>query len=309
MQQLFAIFTHSFIIWARNFSLVYVVLLGLLLIGLLTPKELAAGSELHLLLLMGSLMLVMAAFLAGWFNMIATAVRRYFEQISKATTPSAADALLENWSLLKFFLSGISLHLLPVIAHFLIAGGLLFLLSLSLYPLIPKVLPIFQKLVATGTFNQAQLLQLPAPQRALIEQFSFGVMKVMLGVMAFNFLVALWPAQVMLYEENIFKAYLQSVMRFFRDPFRFTLIVGLWIGAQFFFLFLPALAGGNVFLGVIIQLSGLMVNIYLIITLFVYVLQTSQRPVCIQEVENEPSEPDSDNESDDDDSKPNPPLF
>jgi hypothetical protein len=301
MQLLLSVFSNSFVIWARNFSLVYVILLGMLLIGFVTPREIGAGTDTQLLLMLGSLILLMAAFMAGWFNMIAAACRRYFERAPGEKGTPRQD-FMENLSLFKYFLSGVSLHFLSVALNFVISGVILFLLSFSLQGILPKVLPVFQRLLQSDISDPAQqLLSLPAEERVLVEQFSFTVFRLVLLFAVFSLLTALWPAYVTQFGDNIFKAYWHSLRRFFKDPFRFLFIAGLFVVSQLLFPLVSAAFSGNIILGTLAQLSGLLFNIYMMIVLFVYALQTSNRPLCIQEAEGEQSDK---TDSDDQDSQP-----
>lgn len=239
--------------------------------------------------------------------MIAAACRRYFER-SPLTKTSPKNDFMENLSLFKYFLSGISLHFLPVAINFILIGLLLFSLSfvLSMLPLFNKVVPIFQELIKNGPVDQTQfLLNLPPEQRVILENFSFVFFEILLVIAVFNFLTTLWPAYVTQYGDNIFKAYWHSVRRFLKDPFRFLFIAGLFIASQIFFYILSAIFAGNILLGALTQLGGLLFNIYAMITLFVYTLRTDNRPLCIQETEGEPEPPDdSDNEASDQDEPP-----
>ncbi|HEY9746611.1 MAG TPA: hypothetical protein V6C99_10380, partial [Oculatellaceae cyanobacterium] len=195
---------------------------------------------------------------------------------------------------------------------FIVTGAVFLLLSLTLHPLLNKALPILRQLLESNAQPTPQdLLGLPAEQQALISQLSLSFLQILFIFAAFNLLIALWPAYVTQYRDNLFSAYWHSLKRFFKDPIRFLLIAGLFIGSQFLFPLLSAIFSGNLFVGTIVQLSGLLLSIYLMIVLFVYAYKTSDRPLCVEESDDEeaPDKSDAMPPSDEDSDYREPPLF
>lgn len=300
MKQLFSIITDSFAIWVRNFSLVYVLLLGLMLTALLSPKEAMPSLDTRWLFMSGILLLLMGSFIAGWFNMIATACRRFIER-SKLNTSTSND-MMDNLTLFKAFLPGISMHLLSVTANFLILGGLIFLFSVLIQPLWEQNIGFIEAQVARGHFDPQALLSLPPKQLEQMQELALLFWFAFICIVVFMMLTALWPAFVTLYGDNIFKAYWQSILKFFRDPFRFLFLTALYLGSQLVFMMISAaLAPASTLLGVTIQLFGLMFSIYAMITLFMYTIRTTERPLMAEPLdEPTPKQPDDDAEDEQD---------
>jgi hypothetical protein len=282
MRQLFTLFTDSFVIWSRNFTLVYIFLLGLFLFGAILGQAGLPAMDWHWLLLGLIMLLIFAAIMAGWFNMVATACNRFLAQPREQALQPVSP--LDAFTLFRAFLPGIGQFFPNVALGYLIQIAMGVLLLLTAQPLWSKNAALLEKMATLGiderlrfleTLNQAQLLSL--------SQLSMVMLAALVVYALFAMLIMLWPAFVIYYGDNAFTACLRSIRQFFRDPLRLLAISLLLflIKVPLFFLGSSINPTGTTFslLSAGIQLLSLLVEIYAAIVLFVYVYQFVGKPI------------------------------
>jgi hypothetical protein len=148
MRQLFTLFTDSFVIWSRNFTLVYIFLLGLFLFGAILGQSGMPGMDWHWFLLAFIMLLIFAAIMAGWFNMVATACTRFLEKPREQALQPASP--VDAFSLFRSFLPGIGQFFPNIAFGYLIQIGVAVLLMLTAQPLWAKNAALLEKIASLG---------------------------------------------------------------------------------------------------------------------------------------------------------------
>ncbi len=290
MRQLFSIITDAAVIWSRNFTLMYVLLLSSLLLEVLVPRGEMPAVDWRWLLLALVLVLTFAALMAGWFSMIATACTRYLEQSDSLNEkpPSPTDP----FTLFKDFFPGIARFFPAMSVGYLLQAGVFALLFWFMAkPVWVENLPLLEKL-----YDMARQGILAPEKLSMTEQNGLvtlwlAVSGTLLCYGVFWVLTILWPAFVVYYQNNALKAHWRSLLQFCRDPLGMLAIIGLMFALQLL-LTLATLTGvilQNAFIAIIFQFLGFMAGIYSMILVFVYVRQTFGKPLV-------PTEPVSSND-------------
>lgn len=286
MSTIFRLFSDSFAVFRRNMILVYPLLLFLLLVSVLMHPESGALPTLDMkwILLIGSIILLFFAFLAGWNNMMYEACRRWVfpdktppvPASQTQTPPTGAEPFKEIFSLFGYFLPGVGEFFGSFLIGGLIQVGVALLIFYGAQTLIEQgggVPHVLEKMTALKTQAEVNtfIAGLPVTEQEQMGRFSM----VLLGAMAvygmFYLLTMLWGPYVIVHRVNVFKAYGLSMRQWVRDPLRILAIallffmvyslllllqpndMGLMLLFQFIFLFLKTLFG---------------------LVLFVYLLQT-----------------------------------
>jgi hypothetical protein len=223
--------------------------------------------------------LTIAAFLCGWFSMIAKACGNYFEAPKEKLL--SLGYIPQAFSLFREFLPGVS-RLFPAMAlgvllHTAVVMGLLW----WVHPALEKLWTLLQTLQANGN-DQMDL----TPYEPALQAISREMSKASLVYVAFSLLTMLWPAFVVYYHDNALTAYCRSAMQFLRDPLRL-------IGIGVFFFCLQAVLSLGMFtnsemVAIFSQFAGWLAEIYMAVVLFVYVYRMVGKPV--PEAAEEPAE-------------------
>jgi hypothetical protein len=295
MSLLASIFSDSFIILSRYFTLVYVFFLFLLLIGFLLPRQAEPSLDPAWIALAVVVVLIGMAFLAGWFSMITKACLNFLVGKNRITTeeePDPALPLMESFALFREFFPGIGTHFISfAIGGFLNLGvlaAILYFVQDATASMGPSI-DLMEKLARMDLpQREAEMRAMSFAQLEALSRLSLIIMGGVIGYGVFVLLTMFWPAFVILHQQNVFKAYWQSILQFFRDPFR-VIAIGL-----FFVLghVLPLLlfAGGSVFLLVMCQFLLMLLEIYTVVVLFVYVLHRIGKPAEVTDTGNTPAD-------------------
>ncbi|HEY9686878.1 MAG TPA: hypothetical protein V6C52_07900 [Coleofasciculaceae cyanobacterium] len=287
MRQLFSILGDSYVIWSRNFTLMYVVLFSWLLLNLVIPKGEMPSLDLRWGLLALVTLMMMAAIQAGWFNMIAKACIRYMDAQAKESQEPVSP--LEAFTLFREFLPGISGYFPQFTLGTIVQTGVLLLFGSMAYPAWLKNQALFQELFRIATEGSKNLPMLSMAQQQHLGEFMLIMLLALLMYALFWLITMLWPAYVILYEDNALKACWRSFMQFLRDPFRLLAISGVFLIAQF----LPALGllTGDSLVAIVFHFTGMLIEIYAFIVMFVYVYQVVGKPIIRPEPENDDALP------------------
>ncbi len=279
MRKLLTILTDSFLIWSKNITLIYVFFLGLLLLSLSVSQPEAPSLALRWILMLAVGLVLFTAIMAGWYNMVALACIRYLGTPNKSIYRERA--VIDAFTLFQAFLPGVGQFFLPVLGGYLIQWGMTVLLLVPVYPLLVKNLPLLEKLPTSDFLTLYNTLDhLPIAQ---VESLNTMILS-LLGALAvnalFSWLTLLWPAFVIVYDENPLKACYRSILQFFRDPLRLLglslLLFTIWLPLFLTSKLLVTL--NNMLLGAACELTLLLLFIYAAVSIFVYTIQTLGLP-------------------------------
>lgn len=297
MKLLLTILGDSFIIWSRNFALMYILLFLSLLVGLMMPQSENPAWELRWILLFLTILLLAAAVMSGWFHMVGRACHLYLQEAKKIRERSdspenalPANIPLQALMLFREFLPGVSRYFLSVTTALLMHLLVPFLLFLKLQPLWAANAPLMDKFykaaMATPNLNQQDLSRIFAPQELhSLEGLAMATLGALFVYGLFSMLTMLWPAYIVLYRKSAIAAYRDSIVRFFKDPLRLLLVSGVFMTLQFI-LNLGASTGASAnsfFLLIFCQFASLMLEIYMAVVIFVYVLRMAGEPTWEEE--------------------------
>lgn len=279
MQVIFTVFKQSLVIGSRNFTLVYVFLLALLLFGQLLPVGSIPAWEWKWLLLALVMLLLFSAIWAGWLNMLKLACVRSMEQFKAA--PMVKASPLEAFSLFRAFLPGIAYHFIPIALGILLHAALLLLAFWWLQPLWLENYPTLQKIMTMELQGQKAVIE----SLSIAQQIKLGELSLaMLLLFAFNLLFSLafmlWPVFVVFYDDQPFKAYWRSLNQYIKDPLRMLALAGTYVGTGFALYLIAILTAlsGIPWLFVTIQMLMLVALVQMMVTNFVYVFHTVGEP-------------------------------
>jgi hypothetical protein len=282
MRQLFNLLIDSFVIWSRNFTLVYIFLLALFVFSILLGQAGMPSLDTRWVLLGLIMLLIFAAIMAGWFNMVAAACTRFLDKPREIAMQQTSP--LDALTLFRAFLPGIGRFFPTVAMGYLIQLSIGLLLLLATQPLWGKNAALLEKMMSLDIEARIQMINsLSHAEKLSLGEFSLMLMAGMLGYGLFSLLIMLWPAFVLYYGENAFKACLRSMIQFVKDP--------LWmLGISLFFMAIKAplflLSSGVApasptqfsLAAAGIQLISFLVEIYTAIVIFVYVYQRVGKP-------------------------------
>lgn len=279
MRQLFNLLTDSFVIWSRNFTLVYIFLFGLLLFESLMSlgglPELTWQWGLFALIMF----LLFAAIMAGWFNMVGQACVRFLE-------PPRTEVLKQNYvkdafKLLGEFLPGVSQFFGPAAVVYGLHLSILLLFGWLTQDLWSQNLDLLTQTALLPIDQRAEALaNLTIPERAALGQLALTVIVGALVYSVFSMLLMLWPTFVVFYRKNGLQACLGSLAQFFRDPLKLFAIVAFILLIR-----IPlALVGSftqafSPVLGMLMQFMSLLAEVFFTIILFVYAYQFIGKPI------------------------------
>jgi hypothetical protein len=298
MPKLFRILTDTLLIWSRNFTLIYVFLLGLLLLQFFIPANEMPALEARWLMLAGVILLLFAAMMSGFYGMVALACQRFLsrprEQAVRETSPVDAITLFQG------FLPGISRFLLPVVGGYLIHIGMGALLALPMFSLLTKYAPLLQRMsLLSLDARMTMMTSLPLAEQQDFLSLSSMMLAAMLVFALFSLMAILWPAFVVYYGDNPFRACFRSMTQYFKDPLTLIGMIGvlLIIRTPLFLLNSISAGSGNLLLSLLSWLLDLFAEIFIAIMVFTYVYQSVGKPVTVPEP-SEPQKPTSSTDSD-----------
>jgi hypothetical protein len=282
MRKLFTLFIDSLAIWSRNFTLVYIFLLGLFVFSIILSQAGMPSLDTRWLLLGMVMLLIFAAIMAGWFNMVATACTRYLDKPREVALEQTSP--LDAITLFRAFLPGISRFFPTITIGYLIQIGMAILLLLPTQPLWAKNSAVLEKIVSMDIQERSQFIQgLSTAQLVSLSEFSLMVTAGLLIYWLFSLLIMLWPAFVLYYGDNAFKACFRSMLQYLKDPLWMIGICLFFLGLKAPLFLLSSSVGppspGQFSLGAVaVQLISLLVEIYTAIVIFVYVYQRVGKP-------------------------------
>ncbi len=275
MQTLSDILADSFAIWTRNFALMYIFLFFSLLIVGLWPESETPSLEPRWILLGAVLLLLSAAFMAGWFHMISVASQRYFS--AQKGKPVDVAVTVDAFKLFGEFLPGIGQFfgsfVVGTLVQALVAGLIIYLVWDHIGP----QMALFEKLAAMQPVERAAYMaRMPMPEQLALGQASLAMMAGLAGFALYTLLTMFWQAYVVFCEYHALKALWMSVRQFFRDPLR---VMGLGLFFLMLQLLLTLLMASSPVAFVVGQFFNLMAEIYMAIVLVVYVIGASGKPI------------------------------
>ncbi len=268
---------------SRNFTLVYILLFSLLLFGSLVNVNQLPNLTAQWIGYGGILLLLFAAMMAGWFNMVAQACVRFLSVPRSQALQQ--NYVMESIKLFQSFFPGIgrffgSFSLVYALnAMILIALGYWVRPSwLKANPLLPKAatLPIEQR--------EAFINSLSVGQKVELGEFS---LLFMLGALIYGVFWAstlLWPVYVIFYRQGGLRACFSSLTQFFRDPLRYLALILIlaFLGLPLFLI--TGLAGpGNLFLAIALQFLNLLLQVFFAVLIFMYGFQVIGKPLPPEE--------------------------
>lgn len=288
MRRLLSILTDSFLIWSRNLTLTYALMFLPLILSVVIPETGTPALQTRWLVLFGVILLLAAAFMAGWFNLVGLACTRF---VSKPREQAlATNNPLEGFTLLQAFFPGVSGNLIPMVVGLAVQALAIGALIWKVSPLLPQYQTLMDKAMPAGDAGQLAPLSAVDVTRLLTPAELSRFMEItavlygaLLVYLLFWFLTMLWPAFVTLYGDNPFRAYLRSVTQFVRDPLRMLALCGLYIAFQIFLFIVTVLV---LFLNPVIalvanQLAGMMFLSYFAVLLFMYCAETFGKPTHV----------------------------
>jgi hypothetical protein len=279
MRLLFTVLTDSLIIWSRNFTLVYIFLFCLFLFEQIVPQGVLPAWTWQWLLLFLTLLLVMAAIMAGWFNMVATACCRFLEkpreQALSANTPITAFLLY------KEFFPGIARFFPSIAIGTILQGGLALLFFSAIRPWWQENLPVLERLLQTTLENrEAVRASLSFSQQASLGELFLVILAGMFIYACISLLFILWPVFIIYYADSPLKAYWRALTQYVKDPLHMLPLSGTFLAggiAMYIVTGLSVLAGPIVFL--LLQLCMLLGMVFGVIVMFVYVYYAVGKPL------------------------------
>jgi hypothetical protein len=289
MRQLLTVLIHGFVISSRNFTLVYIFLLSLLLFESLLRLGGTPQFEWRWAIFGVVLLLIFAAVMAGWFNMVAQACARF---LSKPKTEDLKqNHVKDSLVLFKAFFPGIGQYFIPVAIAYGLHASVLLTFGWMIRDLWTKNQALLIQ-VATLPLEQREgfIKNLTSPQQANLGEFSLAIFAGLGLYACFYLLTMLWPVYVIFYRKNGVKACISSAAQFFRDPLRLiglTVLMAL-IGVPLFLLG-GLIGASNLFLGVLFQFLNLLAEVLFTVILFVYAYQFIGKPVPPPEEQSDPS--------------------
>ncbi|WP_303674545.1 hypothetical protein [Vampirovibrio chlorellavorus] len=264
---------------ARNFTLVYILLFSLLLFGSLLNVNQWPDLSVQWLGYGLILLLLFAAIMAGWFNMVAQACIRFLSV--PRTEALQQNYVLESMRLFQSFFPGVG----RFFNSFSLVFGLNALILSGLgYWIRPSWLKANPLLIKAATLPIAQreafINSLSIAQKLAVGEFS---LLFMIGALIYGVLWALtllWPVYVIFYRQGGIKACFSSMGQFLRDPLRYValiLILAL-LGIPLFLV--SGLAGpSNLFLAIALQFLNLLLQVFFAVLIFLYGYQVIGKPL------------------------------
>lgn len=283
MQLLFSVFRDSFVIWSRNFTLVYIFFLLIGVSSLVIAPLGLASFDARSLSLIVLLELIFSAFMAGLFYMVTCASTRYLENRSTPAVGakgSQSVTVFSSFAAFRDFLPGIGAFFVPVAVGYAIQFGVLAALLWWIRPMWQQVLPLMQRLgndLMAGASQDAVIHSLTLSQKASLGQLGLAIVVIMLIYSVFSTVVMLWPVFTVMYEDNPFKAYARSALQFLRDPFRLVALSLTLFLIKLLLTMFTMMDG--MFFEILGRLSLMLLEIYTIVTLFVYAYHAVGKPV------------------------------
>lgn len=279
MRKLFTVLIDSFVIASRNFTLVYIFLFSLFLLESL--MSLGGMPEFTLKWALFGLIIVMlyAAIMAGWFNMVGQACVQFLE-IPKS------EALKQNYVKEAFkrlgdFLPGIGQFFTPVLVAYGVHLAYFALFGWLTRDLWQKNLPILMRLAGTSVEQSIQFqLSLSLEQQASLGMLTLSILGGLLVYSLLFLLLMLWPPFVVFYRKNGIEACFGSIRQFFRDPLRIIALAGINLAIRIPLLIIgPLASGGNPFVSLIYIFLNLLAEVFFTVMIFVYAHQLIGKPL------------------------------
>jgi hypothetical protein len=280
MRLLFSVLNDTLAIGTRNLTLVYIFFLMFLIASFILGQAGMPSLDPRWLTLIAVLGLILAAFMAGLLYMVSQACLYYLDNRQKGASPvNRQQAALQAFGNFRNFFPGVGAFFLPVTVGYAIQTGVLAALIFWTRPLWADAMPLFEKVrqtIVAGSSQEALIQSLTPDQQMAMAQFGLSVIGIGLIYGAFSLLVMLWPAFVVMYEENPLKAYGRSLVQFFRDPFRLIAIATLFFGARLLLAFLVNF--GGILMEILGQLLMLLLELLTLVSIFVYSYHKIGRP-------------------------------
>lgn len=275
MQTLSDILADSFAIWSRNFALMYIFLFFSLLIVGIWPESETPSLEPRWILLFAVLILLSAAFMAGWFNMISSASQRYFT--SQKGKPVDVGVTVDAFKLFGDFLPGVGRFFGSFAVGTLIQAAVAGLIIYAVWDHIGGNLPLFEKIAAMQPVErEAYMGHMPRAEQLAIGEAFLAILVGAAVFAVYTLLTMFWQAYIVFCGHSAPGALWMSVRQFFRDPLR---ILGLGLFFLMLQLLLTLVMASSPVAFVVGQFFSLMAEIYMAIVLVVYVMSVSGKPV------------------------------
>lgn len=279
MRLLFTLLTDSFVISSRNFTLVYILLFSLLLFGSLLNVNQWPDLSAQWLGYGVILLLLFAAIMAGWFNMVAQACVRFLSV--PRTEALQQNYVVESMKLFQSFFPGVGRFFNSFSLVFGLNAIILMGLGYWIRPSWLNANPLLLK-AATLPIEQREVFinSLSIAQKMAVGEFSLLFMLGALIYGVFWALTLLWPVYVIFYRQGGLQACFSSMGQFFRDPLRYMaliLILAL-LGIPLFLV--TGLSGpSNLFLAIALQFLNLLLQVFFAVLIFLYGYQIIGKPL------------------------------
>ncbi|MBY0405582.1 MAG: hypothetical protein K2X66_16890 [Cyanobacteria bacterium] len=308
MQFLISLWVDSFIVLGRNFVLLYPLLFFSLLMSMLVPETHELPTlDVKWVTLLSILLLLYNGFMAGWFNMITTAVVNYRTLVKKvhaaeksgfsqqnaqelmAKELQSTDPFIEPWRLFKAFFPGVG----EFFSSFVLGGGLqLFGMIVIVLGLLlafqfdwDTITQCFEKFATFKTPEEGELYLKSLPEAKQLDFALFAV--VILGSFAlcgvFSLLTLFWSPLVIVRQMGALKAYGASIVQFFKDPIRIILIGTLYVMAMF--ISMVMMGTGSEILAMFFNFMVAVLKTYFSILVVMYVIRVKEKEELEQAVQ------------------------
>ncbi len=283
MARLLTLLGESFALLGRNLVLFYPVLIYLIFFDVIRPRGMMVSADAKWLAFAGLLMLLLSAFSAGWFNMVYMAVLQHRKPASPALTgedvpdEAAMTRLTETFAVFKAFFPGVGEYFFRFALGWLVFFGVLAIMLWVAHGQVmagggyPAVFEEMITLIQRGPEAQRELEALTRNLSPEVMAQMGAVFSIFGGTMTAFSLFALvtifWAPLVIMRQLGAFRAYLESLRLFFRNPFK-LMALGIFYFAAFM---LVGIVGGlNPILGIIGWFLWLFVDIAFVVFLFLY---------------------------------------
>lgn len=283
MKQLFALLFESFVISSRNFTLVYMLLFSLLLFGSLLNINQSPQLSPEWILYGVLMLLLFAAVMAGWFNMVAQACLRSVSLPKEEL--ARQNYIQESLRLFQAFLPGVGQFFTQFASVYALNAAIIIALSRWLEPFWSKIKPLMMQAASLPPEQRETFVhELSTNQKLAVGEFSLWLTLAMFLFGVFWALTMLWPTYVIFYRQTGIQACLSSLLRFFKDPLRvLALIVSMAaLSIPMFLLLLTGVnATGNLVVAIGLQFLNLLLQVYFAVLIFMYAYQYIGKPlVC-----------------------------
>lgn len=263
-------FSKAFNITNENIILTTPLVLFLMLFSVYLELSRNAVSAIQaFILLIVTSLLMLSAFLAGWFFMVKRAV-----DLDKVDFIIDEDKARASFGLMKEIPIGIGNYFLSFVAGLILYAGLIVLFSIVAYTLgehfIGKIdlNTIGLKMASLTPETMKKFVEsLSMDQRILLAKWNFLIVSI---ITVFSFITMFWPAHVIIKNKNAFVAFFQALKYTFKN-FLPSVILFVYISfVEFAVQLFNAVSVVNPILYFIAMLVYFYFVVYIVVLVFLY---------------------------------------